>query len=126
VSPVKPNFTTEKGELDKALEQRAKLLRHYRARKKERRDALFQRHPELAEFAQHLRRIGRPAHMRIYVQEMARGPFSTATPEIRAEALSLVSERIVAIRLRSGLPPFDDPVFDEPDRVFQACKRELS
>ena len=117
---------TEKGKLDRALEERNRLLRDYHARQKKHREELFKQCPELAEFAQRLRHISDPAHMLSYVENMARGSFSIASPEIRTEALSLVNERIVSIRLRSGLPPFDDPVFDEPDRVFQACKRELS
>jgi hypothetical protein len=118
-------LTTEKGELDKALEERATLLRQYRVAKNAHRQKLFAESSDLSGFAQHLRRISDPSHMQAYVREMARGPFSIASPEIRLEALSLVSERIVAIRLRAGLPPFDDPVLDEPDRVFQVCKEML-
>jgi hypothetical protein len=64
--------------------------------------------------------------MLTYVREAARGWLTTAPPEIRAEALSLVGEQIIAIRLRAGLNPFDDPLPGEDPDLFQLCKQELS
>jgi|KBSMisStandDraft_5_1062788.scaffolds.fasta_scaffold07819_13 hypothetical protein len=45
-----------------------------------------------------------------------------ASNDIRAAALSALGERIVRIRIKSGLVPFDDPVPGEPDCVFRICK----
>jgi hypothetical protein len=116
------------GEADKAIKERDYLYRRYRAQKKVRLEQLYQEHPDgtaLAEFAKQLQRytISDAAAMLSYVRESTW--LSTAPTEIRVEALSLISDRITAIRLRAGLPPFDDPFPDEPNRVFQACKEML-
>ena len=95
------------------------------------RDALFKGHAcgaELQAFANQLTRytLSDAAAMLTYVREAARGWLTTAPPEIRAEALSLVGEQIIAIRLRAGLNPFDDPLPGEDPDLFQLCKQELS
>ena len=73
-----------------------------------------------------------------YVREEARSWLCTAPPELRAEALSLVNERIQRIRQGQGLVPLDDPIPDlagraagaaapdEADDVWQLAKRELA
>ena len=64
--------------------------------------------------------------MLAYVRENTRGWLSVAPPEIRAEALSLINERIIAIRTHAGLTPFDDPLPGEEADMFQLCKAELA
>jgi hypothetical protein len=121
----------EQGEADKALKERDLLYRRYRAAKRAHRDTLYREHacgPDLRAFAAHIHRYDlRDAEMMLlYVREMARGWISSAPPEIRAEALSLVNEQIMRIRTRAGLAPFDDPLPGEADDVFQMCKQELA
>jgi hypothetical protein len=122
----------EKDETNEALEERAFLYRRYRAARKAHRDTLYQSHPcgpDLAIFAAQLRRYTQltdAAAMLAYVREAARSWLSLAPPEIRAEALSLVSERIVTIRVHAGFAPFDDPLPGQADDVFRLIKRELA
>ena len=121
----------EQGAADKALEERAILYRRYRASRTAYRDTLVKTHPcgpDLAAFTAQLRRYTQLVDamaMLAYVREMARGWLTSAPPEIRTEALSLINERIIAIRMRAGLAPFDDPLPGEADDVFQRCKQEL-
>ena len=122
----------EQDETDKALEERALLYRRYQAARKAHRDALYKTHPcgpDLAGFAARLRgftQLTDAAAMLAYVSEATRSWLSIAPPEIRAEALSLVSEHIIRIRTQAGLAPFDDPLPGQADDVFRLIKRELA
>ena len=122
----------EQGEADKALEERALLFRRYRAARRAHREALYLTHPcggDLQTFAAQLRRYTQltdATAMLAYVREVARSWLSLAPPEIKAEALSLINERIVTIRVHAGFAPFDDPLPGEADDVFQLCKQELT
>ena len=49
----------------------------------------------------------------------------SAPEDIRALALRLIDNRIIAIRERAGLEPFDDPMPWQKNNVFLRCKREL-
>ncbi len=60
-----------------------------------------------------------------YVSNQACRWLRAAPYEIRCAALSQINSRIQAIRIRAGLPVFDDPVGDEPDDVFLICKRVI-
>jgi len=117
---------------EEALQERDRLLRAYRRARNEYREQLFARPggEMLQEFARQLHRYGRrdATAMLAYVREQARGWLATVEPQIRVEALSLINERIIAIRQRAGMVPFDDPINpanDEND-VWQQCKRELA
>jgi hypothetical protein len=122
----------DRDEVDEALEERAFLYRRYMTAKIAYRDNLYRTHPcgpDLAAFAARLRGFTQftdAAAMLAYVREAARSWLSLAPPEIRAEALSLVSEQIVTIRVHAGFAPFDDPLPGEADDVFQLIKRELA
>lgn len=116
-----------------AIQQRRHLAKHYQRTRKEYRDALFQQPggEQLQEFARQLARYGRTdaTAMLRFVRETARGWLATAEPQFRTEALSLCNERIIAIRVRAGLEPFDDPLpGDERTQndVWQQCKQELT
>jgi len=116
---------------EKALRERERVWRHYRAQVRMHRQALYRDHPQgvaLHAFARQLQRfkIEQAAAFLTYVREENRGWLCTAPPEIRAEALSLVDSRIQRLRLGAGMPAISDPLPDEPDDVFQACKRELN
>jgi len=119
---------------EKALKERAQLNAAYRrARSAHRRD-LYEQEPRLRQFALQLNRFQMPdaAAFLTYVMEENRSWLVTAPPEIRAEALSLVNERIQRIRQTQGLVPLDDPIpafgeaGEEADSVWRLCKQELS
>ena len=122
----------DQGAADKAVAERNFLYRQYRAARKAHRDAIYATHPlgpELQTFAYQLTRYTQlrdASAMLNYVREIARGWLALAPPEIRAEALSLVNERIIAIRTHAGLTPFDDPLPGEDSDLFQLCKAELA
>ena len=127
MSDVRPGPTTA---AERALKEREKLWRHYRAQRLSRRQGLYDAHPQgwqLKEFHQQLRRFtsADAAAFLNYVQESNRAWLITAPPELRAEALSMVSERIQRVRVRSGLAPIDDPLPEEEDDLYQLCKQEL-
>lgn len=127
-----PAVPVEKGETDKALEERNLLWRRYRAARKAHRETLYIKHPcggDLQTFAAQLKRytqLSDATAMLTYVRAAARSWLTIAPPEIKAEALSLINEHIIRIRTNAGLPPFDDPLPGEPDKVFQQCKQELA
>jgi hypothetical protein len=122
----------DQGASDKAVAERNLLFRQYRAARKAHRDKIYSTHPlgpELQNFAYQLTRYSQLSDadaMLAYVREIARGWLAIAPPEIRAEAFSLVNERIISIRQHAGLMPFDDPLPGEPADVFQMCKQELA
>jgi hypothetical protein len=116
---------------EKALRERERVWRHYRAQVRVHRNTLYRDHPqgpELHAFARQLQRfkIEQAAAFLIYVKEQNRQWLCTAPPEIRAEALSLVDDRIQRLRLGAGMLSIDDPLPEEEDDVFQACKQELT
>ena len=117
------------GEADKALRERDRLWARYRAARRDHRRRLYQAPDgeKLHAFALQIGRYGisDAALFLAYVQEQARGWLATADPEMRLEASGIVSERIQRIRVSEGLPPFNDPLPDQEDDLWQACKREL-
>lgn len=46
-----------------------------------------------------------------------------ASPEMRFLALDMIAERIIAIRKKNKLEPFDDPLPGDDDDAFQTIKR---
>jgi hypothetical protein len=118
---------------ERALRERDRLYRHYRQARRSYRQTLYAEHPQgwrLKQFAQQLARFKLPdaAALLTYVREENRSWLVTAPPELRAEALSLVNERIMRIRQAHGLLPLDDPLpwGEEEDNIWQLCKQELS
>lgn len=125
---------------EKALKARDALYRNYRVQKRLHRHELYEQQPRLRAFALQLNRfhLEQAAEFLTYVQEENRGWLCTAPPEIRAEALSLINERVQRIRQGHGLVSLDDPIPDlagraagaeapeQDDNVWQLCKRELT
>jgi len=119
---------------EKALKERAQLNAAYRRAKSAHRRDLYEQEPRLRQFALQLNRFQMPdaAAFLNYVREENRSWLVTAPPEIRAEALSLVNERIQRIRQTQGLVPLDDPIpafggpGEEADDVWLLCKQELA
>lgn len=50
----------------------------------------------------------------------------TAEIDFRRLALDVIADRIIKIREKAGLAPFEDPLPGEPDDVFRTVKRLLS
>jgi hypothetical protein len=128
---MKPPRSGQRAAAERALVERNILWRQYQAAKRSRRQDIYATHPQgwhLKAFADQLNRFqsADAAAMLAYVQAQARDWLTTAPPEMRYEALTLVSERIQRIRARHGLATFDDPLPGQADDLFQACKRELT
>lgn len=124
---------TQREQVEKALRERDRLYRHYRAAKRSYRQNLYAEHPmgwRLKAFASHLARFKMPdaAAFLTYVMEENRSWLLTAPPELRAEAKTLVNERIMRIREAHGLLPLDDPLpwGEEEDSIWLLCRQELS
>jgi hypothetical protein len=118
---------------ERTLKERDRLYRHYRLQKRQQRQNLYAEHPQgwrLKQFALQLNRFKLPdaAAFLSYVQNENRSWLCTAPPEIRAEALSLVNERIQRIRAAHGMLPLDDPIpfGEEENSIWQLCKQELT
>ena len=114
-----------------ALLERDRLYRSYRIAKTAEHEELF----ALPEFGNRLRRfnatlghfgIADSGRMVAYVRDQNYTWLRNAPEDIRFAALQMVGQRIQRIRAKAGLVPFDDPLPDEPDDVFQLCRRELS
>jgi hypothetical protein len=59
------------------------------------------------------------------IAQLERGPWRDADPNVRFEILALVDERIIALRERTGLVSFDDPLPGEPASVFLLIREAL-
>lgn len=117
------------GEADKAIRERERLWARYRAARRAHRQRLYNQPdgPYLHSFALQMARYGinDGAALLAFVREQARGWLATAEPEMRQEALAIVSDRIQRVRVSEGLPPFSDPLPGEEEDLYQACRREL-
>lgn len=113
---------------ERALRERARLNAAYRRAKSAHRRDLYEGEPRLRQFALQLNRFQMPdvAAFLTFVKEENRSWLLTAPPELRAEALALVGERIQRIRMTHGLLPLDDPPPGEEPDVFQLCRQELA
>lgn len=120
---------TERNEAaEKALKERQRQYARYQRQKHAHRRELYEREPRLRSFALQLQRFGASDAVSFlrYVREESHGWLCTAPPELRAEALSLVDERIMRLRMKEGMLPLDDPLPGEEDDVWQLAKRELT
>lgn len=66
-------------------------------------------------------RSGKELLARIQAAEWAHG----MSPDDRHLLLSIIGGAIRLMREREGLPPLDDPMFDQPPNVFQQAKAIL-
>lgn len=115
---------------EKAIAERDRAARIYRAARKAELKRLFNSEP----YGKQLWRlhatishygITDAAAMKEYVQREVDSWLGDAPHDIRYEALRLIDNRIVRIRQRAGLIPFDDPLPGEPDKAFQSIKKML-
>jgi hypothetical protein len=115
---------------EKALADKDRQWRRYRAQKKAQIEQLFAEPvygERLRKFNATLGHFGieHADLMVAYVASCAKNWLRTAPEDIRFCALQMVSHRVQRIRARAGLVVFDDPLEGEPDDVFRLCKREL-
>jgi hypothetical protein len=113
--------------VDKALEEKDRLYRRYRAAKRAQLEELFGQEPRLKAFHATLGHFGIDDAERMinYVHTEAQKWLRAAPADTRFAALELVSYRIQRIRARAGLVPLDDPLPGEDDDLFRLCKKEL-
>jgi len=116
---------------DKRLEDAARQYRLYRAAKRRQYEDLFAdpvHGEQLRKFRATLNHFGPgdAERMIAFVADSNYAWLRNAPPDIRHAALEMVDARIQRIRVRLGVPVFDDPLPGEPDDVFQACKRTLT
>jgi hypothetical protein len=115
---------------EKALAERDRLYRNYWDAKRRQYEELFVTEPygeRLRTFRSTLNHfnIEDSDRMLLYIHCACHNWLRDAPDEIRAAALEMIGYRIVRIRQRAGLVPFNDPLPDEELDVFQLCKREL-
>ena len=115
------------GEAEARLREKDKLSAAYNRDRRRRIDALCEgEHGDrVKELARFLRRMdltsGRELIARIEAADWAQG----MPPSDRHLLLSIISGAIRLMRERNGLPPFEDPLWDDPPNVFQQIKAIL-
>lgn len=122
--------TAQDAAAEKALADRDKQWRLYRAQKTRELEQLYA-DPEygdrLRKFGATLNHFGGEDGDKFIGYMEQQGKWLNAAPEpFRFAALELVCNRIQRIRVKAGLPPFDDALFDEPADVWSRCKGVLS
>jgi len=119
--------TAQQHATEKALQDRNRLYRNYKAAKKQDLAALYA-DPEwgdaLRKFVATLTHFG-PEHAERMVEYVSSHRLTGAPADIRFAALQQCDYRITRIRQRAGLVPFDDPLPGEEDNVFLLCKKAL-
>jgi hypothetical protein len=116
---------------DKALEERDRLYRRYRKAKKAEFDGLCadphwgERLRKFAATVNHFD-IDDADQMIAYVRCHASWLRHEAPDDIRFAALQAIDHRIVRIRQRAGLAPFDDALPDEEPDVWQLCRKAIN
>ena len=113
--------------VEKAVHDRDRLYRQYKAAKKQELAELYA-DPEwgdvLRKFVATLKHFG-PEHADRMVEYVSTHKLTQAPLDIRFAALQQCDYRITRIRQRAGLVPFDDPLPGEEPTVFTLCKRAL-
>jgi hypothetical protein len=118
------------GAAEKAIAERDRAARLYRATRRAELKQLFDTEPHGRQLWKLHATLGHfgiedAAKMKAYVQGEVDSWLGAAPHDIRYEALRLIDNRIIRIRQRAGLVPFDDPLPGEPDKAFQTIKKML-
>lgn len=120
-------MTSQTTAVDKALRDKDRLYRNYRAAKRQQLDDLYsdlEWGDVLRKFVATLKHFG-PEHAGRMVEYVNGHKLTRAPENIRFAALEQCDYRITRIRQRAGLAPFDDPLPGGKDDVFRHCKRAL-
>jgi hypothetical protein len=114
----------EKRAQRKALVEHDQLQRWWRRWRQERTEELLATHGEkVRELVAFLDRMTPSDGMALIARVEA---WRQADNDTRFEILSLVDNAIVRLREAHDLPPFDDPLPDEPPNVFLLIREALS
>lgn len=116
--------------LDDAQKERSQLAAAYVVAKKKEREALYAdpiNGVRFKRFVATLNHFGPDdaARMIEYIRLQCEAWISYSSVDMHAAALEAIRNRIVRIRERAGLVPFDDPLPGQPDDVWQICKKVL-
>ena len=116
--------------VEQAIEDRDRLYRRYRAAKKVEHEELFGipvHGPLLRKFNATLGHFGIEDAERLiaYVRDVNYTWLRNAPENIRFAALQMIGYRIVRIRQRAGLVPFDDPLPGEESDAYRLCRQEI-
>jgi len=116
--------------VEQAIEDRDRLYRRYRASKKAEYEQLFTiptHGPLLRKFNATLGHFGIKDGDRMiaFWRAECRKWVRDAPEDIKLAALQMIGHRIMRIRQRAGLAPFDDPLPGEEDDIWQKCRVEL-
>lgn len=117
--------------LEAKQKERNELNIMYRIEKRKRIEALFADPINGARFRRFVASLNHfgPEHaerMVEYVRSQSDLWIGYASEDMRAAVLEAIGERIIKIREKLGLPPFDDSLPDEPDDVWAICKKVLT
>jgi hypothetical protein len=121
--------TAQQTATERALADRDRQFSLYRAAKRRQYEELFATpvHGErLRKFQATLNHFGTEDADRMLAFVQAQAWLHAAPKDFRCTALEMIGARIRRIRVKAGMPVFDDPLPGEDDDVFQLCKQELT
>lgn len=113
---------------ERALADRDRQFSLYRAAKRRQYQELFAvpvHGEQLRKFQATLNHFGIDDADRMLAFVRAQTWLHAAQADFRHAALEMISARIQRVRVRAGMPVFDDPLPGTKESVFQKCKREL-
>jgi hypothetical protein len=116
-----------KAKLAAVMEEKRQLEQRYQAIKQEDRDkqlagAYASELQELLDFLETLTLASGPELVELI---KTRAWLKDANQELRFQALHLIDGAIISLRESQRLPPFDDPIFDQPLNVFLKLRELL-
>lgn len=116
--------------VDKALADRDRQWRRYRAAKRQQYEDLFARDDDganLRKFQATLNHFGIEDADRMvdYVHREARKWLAAAALDIRLIAVEMISERCMRIREKAGMAPLDDPLPGDDNDVWRLCREAI-
>lgn len=120
--------TTQQSATERALADRDRQWRLYRANKRRQYEALFaepEHGEKLRKFRATLNHFGIEDADRLLAFVQAQTWLCMAPKDFRHVALEMIDHRIQRIRVRAGMPVFSDPLPGEPNDVFRLCKEAL-
>jgi hypothetical protein len=120
--------TAQQTATERALADRDRQFSLYRAAKRRQYEELFATpvHGEkLRRFQATLNHFGTEDAGQMLAFVQAQAWLHAAPKDFRCTALEMIGARIQRIRVKAGMPAFDDPLPGAEESVFQKCKREL-
>lgn len=100
----------EPSKLDLKMEEKGRLVRHYKALRRAARIAILQEEPRLLDLMRYVRSVG-PGDGDELLDAIKASDWLMAAPQnVRAFALERIRRREDKIKLMLGLVPFDDPL----------------